>query len=141
MFRLSVPAAVCVVALSLGCFGGGVNPEKPREFVYDDMHAVPAAFQDMNLPWYGGQIERQTPNSMAVSYSLADGVSKEWLVAQWSEALAAEGWVEATRTESGNGDVSIIYTLPDGKTASIAVETHAHQVWWVTVLLPNGGAL
>ena len=138
MFRLSVPAAVCVVALSLGCFGGGVNPEKPREFVYDHLQPVPAVFQAMDLPWYGGQIERQTPNSMAVSYSSWDGMSKEWLVTQWNEALAAEGWIEDSRNQTGNGDTLLYYSVPAGGQGSLSVDTHAHNVWWVTVRVPTG---
>ena len=139
MLRLSVPAVLCVFALSLGCFGGGVSPEKPRAFVYDDMHAVPTTFVGMDLPWYGGQIERQTPNSMAVSYTPLDGVTKEWLVTQWSESLVAAGWTENSRNQTGNGDTLVFYTLPTGGESSLSVDTHAHNVWWVTVrVAPRG---
>ena len=106
MSHLSFAAAACVLALSLGCFGGGVNPMYSREHFFDHIQPVPEAFQSYDLPWYGGQVERQTPTSMAVSYGAADGVTKEWLVEQWTASLEAEGWVEQTRTESGNGDVS-----------------------------------
>jgi hypothetical protein len=91
----------------------------------------------MDLPWYGGQIERSTDRSMSVSYGALDGVTKEWVAAQWLAALSAAGWTETTRTESGNGDTSVIYTLADGSTASASVVTHAHNVWWVTITLPN----
>lgn len=135
--RIAMASAACILALSLGCFGGGVNPRKPREFVFDHLAPVPEAFQQYDLPWYGGQIERQTPTSMAVSYSSLDGITKEWLVEQWTASLEAEGWVEYTRTESGNGDVSVIYDLPNGQPASMSVRNHAHLVWWVTIHLPN----
>jgi len=74
-----------------------------------------------------------------VSYTSMDGVSKEWLVTQWTASVEAQGWVEDTRTESGNGDTLVYYTLPSGGQGSLSVDTHTHQVWWVTVRVPTGG--
>ena len=138
MSSLSVVAAACVLALSLSCIGGGVNPRKPRESVFDHLAPIPEVFQQYDLPWYGGQVERQTPNSMAVSYGALDGITKEWLVKQWTASLEAEGWVEQTRTKSGNGDLVAYYTLPGGGQGSLSVDDHGHNVWWVTVRVPAG---
>jgi hypothetical protein len=114
-----------------------VTPPKPREFVYDHMHSVPVVFQGMDLPFYGGQIERSGQTSMIVSYT-NDDASMEQLKARWPDALAAAGWAEETRTEMGNGELSLTYALPNGGRALVSIDVFASNVWHVNITTSLG---
>lgn len=129
--------AASLLTASLACSGGDVTPPKPREFVYDHMHSVPAVFQGMDLPYYGGQIEQSGENSMTVSYT-DDDASMSQLKERWPEALASAGWVEETRGEAGNGDLSLYYSLPTGRRALVSIDVEAPKVWWVYIGLSDG---
>jgi hypothetical protein len=134
---LPLVLAASLLASGLACSGGDVTPPKPREFVYDHMHSVPVVFQGMDLPFYGGQIERSGQTSMIVSYT-NDDASMEQLKARWPDALAAAGWAEETRTEMGNGELSLTYALPDGGGALVSIDIYGSGVWHVNITASPG---
>jgi hypothetical protein len=135
---LPLVLAASLLASGLACSGGDVTPPKPREFVYDDMHSVPVVFQGMDLPFYGGQIERSSENSMTVSYGHSEA-SMDQLKERWPSALEAAGWVEDTRGESGNGDLGLTYRLPSGRRSLVSITVAGTGVWHVYIGLSGGG--
>jgi hypothetical protein len=135
---LPLVLAASLLASGLACSGGDVTPPKPREFVYDDMHSVPVVFQGMDLPFYGGQIERSSENSMTVSYGHSEA-SMDQLKERWPSALQAVGWVEETRGESGNGDLDLTYRLPSGRRSLVSITVAGTGVWHVYIGLSEGG--
>ncbi|MFT6821436.1 MAG: hypothetical protein ACJATT_005266 [Myxococcota bacterium] len=139
MSRIPAFVVVACLAISLACSGGRVTPDKPRDFVYEMNGDVPDTFQGMDLPFYGGQIERTSETSMTVSYDALE-TTMEQLKENWPEALAAAGWTEEERGESGNGDMDMTYALPDGRRALVSVITYAPGVWHVYIGLSGGAA-
>jgi len=83
----------------------------------------------MDLPWYGGMVQRSSDYTMVVSYDdrLATAEQlREW----WPDALVAEGWTETSPSLSGNGRLDATLTLPDGRTAILTIRPEG-TLWWV----------
>jgi hypothetical protein len=134
---LPLVLAASLLASGLACSGGDVTPPKPREFVYDHLASVPAVFQGMDLPFYGGQIEQSGEGSMTVSYGHSEA-SMDQLKERWPSALQAVGWVEETRGESGNGDLGLTYSLPDGRRSLVRITVAETGVWHVNITASPG---
>jgi hypothetical protein len=83
-------------------------------------------------------IEQSGENSMTVSYT-DDDASMDQLKERWPDALAAAGWVEDSRGESGNGDMDLTYDLPDGRRALVTITVYRPKVWRVYIGLSEGG--
>ena len=116
--------------LALAC-GGPVTPSHERgERAFSD-HAVPTAFEGLDLPWYGGLVERSSDRSMTVSYSDAEATVeqlREW----WPAALADAGWTEKDRSLAGNGAFIVYYRTPSGGDADLYIRPEG-SLWWVVL--------
>ena len=103
--------------LALAC-GGPVTPSHERgERAFSD-HAVPTAFEGLDLPWYGGRIVNSSPRSMTVSFT-AEKATVEQLREWWPAALADAGWTEKDRSLLGNGALMTSWTTPEGRGAHL----------------------
>ena len=118
--------------LALAC-GGPVTPSHERgERAFSD-HAVPTAFEGLDLPWYGGLVERSSDRSMTVSYSDAEATVeqlREW----WPAALADAGWTEKHRTLAGDGSLILFWSTSDGRDARLSIAPEG-SLWWVHLIV------
>ena len=131
--RRSLIALTVTSILTLACGGAMNTPNYPREERRFSDHEVPTEMASMDLPWYGGLINRSSDHSMTVSYSRPyDGVDPDQLREWWPAALEAEGWAEKTRNLSGNGTLDLTYQLPDERTALMSIQPEG-TLWWVYI--------
>jgi len=118
--------------LALAC-GGPVTPSHERgERAFSD-HAVPTAFEGLDLPWYGGLVERSSERSMTVSYSDTEA-TVEQLRAWWPAALADAGWTEEHRTLAGDGSLIVYWSTSDGRDARLSIAPEG-SLWWVHLIV------
>ena len=134
---LTVASLLAFGATTLACgLGGGpVTPTKPREEVDDLIYKVPKAFQGMDLPWYGGLISQSSGRTMTISYLSTLNVTAEQLRTWWPEALEAEGWIEQSRSLTGNGTLLTTYRTPEGRGAFLTVRPEG--TIWAVILSIN----
>jgi hypothetical protein len=84
----------------------------------------------MDLPYYGGQIERVTDSYMQVSYGREATVDqlKEW----WPEAVKAEGWTPTREDLDPTGGFSGLYTTEDSQNATLTISPTG-SLWMVNL--------
>ena len=94
------------------------TPQYERSY-YKPLEVPPEVFASMDLPYYGGKVERATDSYMQVSYGREATVEqlKEW----WPAAVKAEGWVPTEEVDKPNGGFVGQYRLPQGGTASLSI--------------------
>ena len=82
----------------------------------------------MDLPYFGGQVERATDSYMQVSYGREATVEqlKEW----WPAAVKAEGWIPMDERPKENGGFAGQYNNPKGGTAALAINPEG-TLWLV----------
>ena len=96
-------------------------------------HAVPTAFEGLDLPWYGGRIVNSSPRSMTVSFT-AEKATVEQLREWWPAALADAGWTEKDRSLLGNGALMTSWTTPEGRGAHLDIRPEG-SLWWVHLIV------
>lgn len=129
---MRLAALALITTLTIGC--GGPEPEALPELpqyersYYKPLERPPAVFASMDLPYYGGQVERATDTYMQVSYGREATV--EQLVEWWPPAMRAAGWTPTEERAKDNGGFVGQYTLPDGGTASLSINPEG-MLWMV----------
>ena len=108
-----------------------MTPKHERGDVDTVFHEIPAIYQGMDLPYYGGQIERASDGFMEVSY--ADEATVEQLVERWPAALEAEGWTRTSGGPTSNGGFGATYALPDGAEGSLNIRPTG--TLWTVILI------
>jgi hypothetical protein len=108
-----------------------VEPQYERSY-HHPIRQPPAAFAAMDLPYYGGQIERKTDTYMQVSYGREATVDqlKEW----WPAAVKAEGWVPTSEEQFPDQSFAGLYIVPSGQTASLTINPTG-TLWMVDIRL------
>ena len=94
------------------------EPEYARSF-YKPLADPPAVFASMDLPYFGGKVERVTDAYMQVSYGREATV--EQIRGWWPDAVKAEGWVPTEEIDKENGGFAGQYQTPNGGTASLTI--------------------
>jgi hypothetical protein len=117
--RTLITAVLACQLISCGVFvSEPAEPQYERGY-FVPLRTPPAVFASMDLPYYGGQIERVTDSYMQVSYGREATVDqlKEW----WPEAVKAEGWTPVDEQQKENGGFAGQYRLVSGGTASLTI--------------------
>lgn len=117
--------------VALGCTGGLMASEPKFERAYfRAMDLPPEAFKTMDLPYYGGQVEKSAEGFMEVSYR--DELTIDQIVELWPAALEAEGWGQTEGGRNPNQGFTGFYDTPDGSRGTLTVKPTG-SLW--TVLL------
>ena len=99
---------------------------------YRPLDRPPEVFANMDLPYFGGQVERATDSYMQVSYRREATVEqlKEW----WPAAVKAEGWVPKREEVNPTGGFSGLYSTSDGREASLSISPTG-TLWMVDLTI------
>ena len=106
-----------------------MTPKHERGDVDTVFHEIPAIYQGMDLPYYGGMVDQASERTMTVSYwsEIAD---PERLRDTWPQALQDAGWTIEHRSVSGNGTLDAIVVRPDGRRGLMTIRPEG-SLWWV----------
>jgi len=105
------------------------EPQYERSY-YKPLERPPQVFAAMDLPYFGGQVERATDTYMQVSYG--GEATVEQLIEWWPQAVKAEGWVPQSEDTKPNGGFVGEYQLPSGGTALLAINPEG-TLWMVDI--------
>src|SRR5690606_30713191 len=106
-------------SLACGDLMGGGEPEHERSY-YKIASRPTGIWKEMDLPYYGGKIEKCTDTLMEVLYT-SDVMGPAQLKRYWPEALKAEGWTPRAESETSDGGFVGSYTLPDGRSGALSI--------------------
>jgi len=137
---LFLTTAAVSVLIALGCTGGlmgeGVEEQEYERSDVSFGSLAPDEFRAMDLPYYGGQVEKGSDGFMEVSYG--DEATVEQLVEWWPAALEAEGWTRTSGGPTPSGGFLGTYETPDGRRGSLSIHPTG-SLWTVTLNVPPGG--
>jgi hypothetical protein len=128
--RTLITAVLACQLISCGVFvSEPAEPQYERGY-FVPLRTPPAVFASMDLPYYGGQIERVTDSYMQVSYGREATVDqlKEW----WPEAVKAEGWTPTREDLDPTGGFSGLYTTEDSQNATLTISPTG-SLWMVNL--------
>ena len=131
-------AAILVIVLTTACGASVPTPVEPQyeRSYHHPIRQPPAAFAAMDLPYFGGTIERTTDTYMQVSYRREATIDqlKEW----WPAAVKAEGWVPTSEDMKPNGGFAGIYSFSDTGSATLTINPEG--ALWLVDLTVNPAA-
>jgi len=123
-----------LTSLTISCGGSVPEPATPQyeRSYYKPLEVPPEMFASMDLPYYGGKVERATDSYMQLSYGREATVEqlKEW----WPAAVKAEGWVPTREEANPAGGFSGLYTTADGRNGSLSISPTG-TLWMVDLTL------
>jgi len=113
--------------------GEGVEEPQVERSKYYTNAPVPDVFEALDLPYYGGLIEKSSDGFMEVSYG--DEATVEQLAEWWPAALEAEGWARTSGGPTPTGGYSATYDTPSGGDGTLSIRPTG--TLWTVVLTKN----